>query len=320
MSAATDRLNPLRAALLATALLLAATGCVSSHTGNSAPAVTPPPAPDPGQAAAAAPEASPAPAAPAADTQPEAAATPPAPEMPAADTASTPADERLAPAPLPPLRDPLEPLNRVFFTFNDKLYFWLLKPVARGYGFIVPEQGRVWVRNAFTNLAMPGRALNCTLQMDFRGAGTELSRFLINSTVGVAGLGDPAARRWNLRPREEDTGQTLGYYGMPPWLYIHWPLLGPSCPRDTLGFVGDSFLDPLTWLVPDLPPRLGIKAGDRVNRTSLGIGQYEEVKEAALDPYTAVRDIYHQYREPRVRRNRAAAAPSAAAPPPGAAR
>lgn len=287
--------------ILATLALawLSAAGCVSTQP-VAAPAV-------PAAAAPAVAEPSAPPAAALAEA-------PPAPE--AAPAAATAVAERLEPRPLPPLHDPLEPVNRAFFEFNDRLYFWVLKPVARGYGYVMPERGRVWVRNFFTNLGMPGRAINSTLQMDFRGGGTELSRFLINSTIGVAGFGDPAGQRWHIRPREADTGQTLGYYGMPPWIYLNWPILGPSCPRDTVGFIADSYLDPITWFVPDLPPRLGIKAGDRVNRTSLRLGEYEDMKDAALDPYIALRDIYYQYREPQMRWDRAAADDAGAGAPP----
>lgn len=220
----------------------------------------------------------------------------------------------LAPEPLPPLRDPLEPVNRVFFHFNDKLYFWVLKPVAQGYKYVVPQPARVCVRNFFTNVQTPVRLVNCVLQIDLTGAGAELARFGINSTLGVAGFWDIAGHKWDIKLRDEDLGQTLGFYGMPPWVYLNWPVFGPSCPRDTMGLVGDTFLDPLTYAVPKLPPRVGVRAYDRINATSLRIGDYEDLNDSALDPYVAVRDAYQQYRYEHIQPRRAPPPPPSPEP------
>jgi phospholipid-binding lipoprotein MlaA len=194
---------------------------------------------------------------------------------------------------VPPIPDPIAPVNRAFFHFNDKLYFWLLKPVAQGYKAVVPEAGRVGVRNFFSNVTTPIRTVNCLLQADLKGSGTELARFGINTTVGVLGFGDPARNRWGIKKRKEDFGQTLGVYGLGQWCYIHWPVLGPSSPRDTVGTVGDRFLDPVSYLGS---AGIAVSAYDRINSTSLRIGEYEDLKEAALDPYIALRDAYNQHR------------------------
>jgi len=228
-------------------------------------------------------------------------------EVAAPATAAAPA----AVTALPPLRDPLKPMNVAFYHFNDKLYFWVLKPMAQGYQYVVPETGRVWVRNFFTNLNMPTRFVNCVLQLNARGASTELERFGINTTVGILGFSDPAFNKWQIAPYKEDFGYTLGYYGTKPWIYLHWPIFGPSNPRDTVGLVADSFTDPLGYLLK-MPPRVGVKAYDKVNGTSLVIGEYEDLKEAALDPYVAVRDAYYQYREKTIRNKRAAISTSPA--------
>lgn len=196
--------------------------------------------------------------------------------------------------------DPLEPLNRVFFHFNDKLYFWLLKPIAKGYTVLVPQAGRRGVKNFFSNVATPVRLVNCVLQAEFGGAWVELERFAINTTVGVAGFGDPAKNRWRLEKRTEDLGQTLGRYGLGPSIYIHWPIIGPSNPRDTVGYVGDFFLDPFHYLVPKFWPNVGIKSYDTVNDTSLRVGDYEDFKDASIDPYVSLRDAYYQYRRSQV--------------------
>jgi phospholipid-binding lipoprotein MlaA len=194
------------------------------------------------------------------------------------------------------VQDPLEPVNRAFFQFNDKLYFWVLKPVSTGYVKVLPQPARRGVRNFFSNIATPVRLVNCALQGEFRGAWVELERFAINTTVGVAGFGDPARNRWNLESRHEDLGQTLGRYGLGPSIYICWPVIGPSSARDTVGTIGDLFLDPINYLVPRFEYNMGVRTYDTVNDTSLQQGEYEDFKDAAIDPYLALRDAYHQYR------------------------
>ena len=199
------------------------------------------------------------------------------------------------------IADPLEPLNRVFYHFNDKLYFWFLKPISTGYGKVVPEVLRVSIRNFFENLSMPIRAVNCILQGNIKGFGTELSRFVVNSTLGVAGFGDPAKQLFGIDMQDEDLGQTFGLYGLGPAFYINWPVLGPSSVRDTIGLVGDSFLSPMYYAVDATKYKIAIKGYDMVNRTSLKIGDYESLKKAALDPYISLRDAYHQHRQHKIK-------------------
>lgn len=195
------------------------------------------------------------------------------------------------------ISDPLEPINRIFFTFNDKLYFWLLKPVAKGYSKVVPEPARVGVRNFFSNLLTPVRLVNCILQGKFKSAGTEALRFLINSTVGFLGFQDVAKQEGHLETQEEDLGQSLGVYGLGPGIYINWPIFGPSSLRDTVGMIGDFFLDPVNYGVTRTKYRIAVKGYDKVNKTSLTLGDYESLKKAAVDPYVAVRNAYFQYRK-----------------------
>lgn len=214
-------------------------------------------------------------------------------------------------APLIVVSDPLEPVNRLFFHFNDKLYFWVLKPVSKGYGKIVPQPARLCVKNFFSNIATPVRLVNCALQAEFEGSWVELKRFAVNTTVGVAGFGDPARNRWNMEKRNEDLGQTLGRYGLGTSIYINWPILGPSNVRDTAGYVGDLFLDPVNYLVPDFWYNVGIRSYETVNGTSLRVGDYEDFKEAAIDPYVSMRDAYYQYRLNQVKNGNGQAAPQA---------
>ena len=200
------------------------------------------------------------------------------------------------------IADPLEPFNRAMYHFNDKLYFWVLKPVAQGYGKVVPEAARVGVSNFFANLAFPIRFVNCLLQANFEGAAAELGRFTVNTLWGVGGFLDPASSEdINLSKQDEDFGQTLGAYGLGQGFFIIWPLFGPSSPRDTVGLVGDAFLTPSTYFSPWYVGG-GTRVYDRVNDTSLKIGDYESLKEAAIDPYVAIRDAYVQYRLKKVNR------------------
>jgi phospholipid-binding lipoprotein MlaA len=196
--------------------------------------------------------------------------------------------------------DPLEPFNRLTYKFNDDLYFYIIKPVATGYRDIVAEPLRVSIKNFFTNLLMPVRAVNCLLQGKFDGFGTELVRFCLNTTMGVLGFGDPAKQEFDIAMRDEDFDQTLGFYGLGPGVYIHWPVFGPSSIRGTAGLVGDYFLDPVYWFVEPTLPRVAIKAEDKVNATSLSIGDYEALKKAAFDPYISIRDAYFDNRKKKI--------------------
>ena len=198
------------------------------------------------------------------------------------------------------IADPLEPFNRAMFQFNDKMYFWALKPVAQGYSKVVPERARVSVKNFFSNLRFPIRFVSCLLQADFGGAATELGRFAVNTIWGVGGLLDPSSsEQLKIPKRDADIGQTLGVYGLGQGLYVVWPVLGPSSARDSVGIVGDFFLYPVSYITPWYE-WLAVRGYEEVNDTSLRIGDYESLKEAAIDPYVALRDAYNQYRQKKV--------------------
>jgi phospholipid-binding lipoprotein MlaA len=194
--------------------------------------------------------------------------------------------------------DPFEPLNRISFQFNDKLYFWLLKPVAVGYNAVVSQEYRVCFRNFFQNLIAPVRVVNCALQGKFKGAGNETARFFINTTLGFLGFFDQGKDKFNIDKCDEDSGQTLGFWGMKPVFYLEWPVLGPSSLRDTIGFVGDMALDFRTYITR--PIFAIVRPFELENEVSLRIGEYEDLKEAAIDPYVAKRDAYHQYRNNKI--------------------
>lgn len=194
--------------------------------------------------------------------------------------------------------DPIEGWNRAMFTFNDKLYFWALKPVAQGYSFVIPERPRLWVHNFFHNLMFPVRFTSLMLQAKFDAAAVETSRFIGNTAFGLGGLADITSDSKPFRPipsTEQDLGLTFGYWGMDNGFYIVWPFLGPSTGRDSLGYVGDYFLTPTSYLNPWYWS-MGAKSYDKLNEVSLRIGDYEALKDASVDPYEAVRDAYLRLR------------------------
>ena len=212
------------------------------------------------------------------------------------------ADEESAQeSPAATIADPFAGYNRLVFSFNDRLYFYVLKPVARGYSFVVPEVARKSVKRFFANLATPKRFLNCLLQGKVKGAGMELSRLVVNSTIGVGGLFDPAKRFFNLIKYKEDSGQTIGFYGIGTGPYLELPFFGPSSIRDSFGTVMDMLLDPLLYLDIKFWERVAIRTGHIVNNTSLIIGEYEHFKKAAIDPYVAKRNAYYQHRESEIK-------------------
>jgi phospholipid-binding lipoprotein MlaA len=192
--------------------------------------------------------------------------------------------------------DPFIEMNTGFYHFNDKMYFWVLKPVSRGYGCIIPEELRVAIRNVFYNVRFPVRFINCLLQGKVRKSGAEFGQFFINTTVGFAGLANVAVNYPELQPSKEDLGQTFAVWGFDNGAYLTLPFFGPSSLRDGLGRLGDTFLDPIWWLFDDIWVSLAIRAGETVNDVSMRIGEYEALKEAAIDPYVMLRNAYVQNR------------------------
>ncbi|MDY6836405.1 MAG: VacJ family lipoprotein [Thermodesulfobacteriota bacterium] len=197
------------------------------------------------------------------------------------------------------IADPIYYWNKGMYHFNDKFYFWVLKPVARGYRWAVPEEVREGVKNFFHNLSFPIRFVSCLLQAKGSRAAGEFGRFFMNTTWGILGFGNPAKDCPRLNPPEEDLGQTFGAWGMGNGFYIVWPFLGPSTARDSVGLVGETYLDPVRYVEP-MAASLAITTWDTINETSFRIGDYEALKDAAIDPYTSIRDAYVQHRKKQV--------------------
>lgn len=196
--------------------------------------------------------------------------------------------------------DPLEPMNRVFFEVNDKLYFWVLKPVNTVYTAVLPLDVRQGVGNFFENVAAPVRVVNNLLQGKFSDARIDFTRFLVNSTLGFLGFGDPALEAFGLEAKPEDFGQTLGVWGVGEGPYLYLPIIGSLTIRDSVGFVGNSALHPATYVLGDLPEQAAYYSTDKVNLLSLHPGLYEDMKKYSLDPYISVRQVYLEYRRNKV--------------------
>jgi phospholipid-binding lipoprotein MlaA len=193
--------------------------------------------------------------------------------------------------------DPLEPVNRSIYTFNETADRWVLHPVAKGYDKVMPSFARTGVRNFISNLFYPTVIVNDVLQLKLRQGAQDLCRFVLNSTFGVAGLFDVAGHG-GLPRNDEDLGQTLGYWGVGQGWYLMLPLLGPSDNRDIIGRVGDSAINPMVW-VHEPVLNWSLATLDVVDRRA-ALLPGDKFLEQQIDRYVFVRTIYLQNRQNRV--------------------
>jgi phospholipid-binding lipoprotein MlaA len=191
-------------------------------------------------------------------------------------------------------RDPFEGLNRGIYAFNQKLDDWVMKPVAETYEDGVPREVRDRVRNVFANLADPMIGANNLLQGKFTEGVEDLWRFVINTTVGLLGMHDPASDL-GLEKHNEDFGQTFGRWGMGPGPYLVLPVLGSNSVRDGVGTVGDFYTNPLTDLRPNHVRNSAYAVRAVQTRADL-LDASRVLEEAALDKYVFQRDAYLQRR------------------------
>src|SRR5881392_1758415 len=192
--------------------------------------------------------------------------------------------------------DPWQRFNEKMFFFNhDILDRYVLKPVATGWGKVLPDVGKHGLDRAFDNLGMPKRLVNNLLQGRFRGAGRELARFGVNTTVGVVGFLDVARAQLHIEKSDADTGETLGVYGLGPGPYLVLPALKPLTVRDGIGYGVDGLLDPFGYVTPFLATT-GMSVVKQVNKRSLNLELFQDVEDSALDLYSAVRNGYLQRR------------------------
>ena len=195
-------------------------------------------------------------------------------------------------------RDPLEPLNRGIYKFNDGVDKVLIKPAAEFYRWALPQFMRTGVSNFFSNLNDVIVALNDLLQGKLTMAASDVGRILLNSTVGLLGFYD-AATEVGLEKNYEDFGQTLGYWGIGDGPYLVLPLLGPSNARDTVGWVGDYYAWPVSYLESNRTRNILIAVRFVTVRADL-LEASRILETAALDPYEFVRDAYLQRRRNQV--------------------
>lgn len=200
--------------------------------------------------------------------------------------------------PSDPERDPWEGLNRKTFAVNEGLDLYLIEPVAKGYDFVVPEVLQIGVDNVFNNLSTPISAANNVLQLKPGPAVEDVARFLLNSSVGFGGLFDMATAT-GMPPADEDFGQTLGYWGVPPGPYLVLPLFGPSSPRDTVGLTVDSFSYVWGWFLP-LYVTFPARTFDILNLRALYLEEIADNRESAFDYYVFVREAWIENRQKRV--------------------
>ncbi len=191
--------------------------------------------------------------------------------------------------------DPWESINDKTFYFNFNLAdHYAIKPAAKVWSRL-PEQFRQSLANAFYNLDMPKRFVNKVLQGRLPSAGLELARFVVNTTVGVAGLFDVASRL-HIEKTDADTGETFALYGVGPGPYLVVPLLPPLDVRDAFGFAADSFMDPLSWFITPIGADFGRSAVKQINERANNMQLYDDVEDSSLDLYAAVRNGYLQRR------------------------
>jgi phospholipid-binding lipoprotein MlaA len=190
--------------------------------------------------------------------------------------------------------DPLEPLNRSIYKFNDTVDKAVLKPVAKGYSAVMPSPGKMMVSNFFSNLDDISVTLNDVLQLKLEQAASDGMRFIVNSSIGVFGLIDVASMG-PLKKHHEDFGQTLGKWGIGSGAYLMLPILGPSSLRDGIGRYVDTIPSP-TAQIQDMQTRNQVYIGEGINRRAGLLDQEKVLDDAMLDPYEFIRDAYLQRR------------------------
>lgn len=217
--------------------------------------------------------------------------------------------------------DPWESFNVAIFNFNRKVDKYVLKPVATVYDKVMPDEIELGIRRFFHNVRFMPRLLNNLFQGKFEGAGIEMGRFLVNSTLGLAGYLDFAKEVFGWETPDEDLGQTLGKYGVKPGRYLVLPI-PPfiTTVRDLVGYVGDFFLDPVNYLVfpsieldgaPSLVghthritttlSQLGVRTGDVINERSINLESFQGVEDSTVDLYATIRNVYLQKRAQSIR-------------------
>jgi phospholipid-binding lipoprotein MlaA len=200
--------------------------------------------------------------------------------------------------------DPLEPLNRKIFAFNQGVDRALLKPLAKGYLKVIPGRGRNGIRNFIDNLHEPTVLVNNLLQGEFRRAATTAARFVTNVIFGIGGIMDFAGHH-GLPKQSGDFGQTLFVWGLHDGPYLVLPVMGPSSPRDAVGMTADLLLNPLFYLTPDYRYKTSFSVSQAVvggiDERARNIDTLDEIQHEAVDFYASMRSLYRQNRAAELR-------------------
>jgi phospholipid-binding lipoprotein MlaA len=191
--------------------------------------------------------------------------------------------------------DPLEPLNRGIYRFNDALDKAVLKPAAKGYIAVMPTTGKVMVSNFFSNMDDILITVNDLLQFKLVQGASDGMRFIVNSTIGVFGLIDVASAG-GLKKHDEDLGQTLGKWGVGNGPYLVIPIVGPSTLRDGVAFYFDLYLDPM-YYIKDMSTRNQAYLVQKITRRADLLDQEKVLDEALIDRYEFMRDVYLLHRK-----------------------
>jgi phospholipid-binding lipoprotein MlaA len=200
--------------------------------------------------------------------------------------------------------DPIQSVNRGVFWFNHQLYHYIFTPLNKTYKFVFPQPARTGIHNVFLNFEYPARCVNDLLQWKPELAGLETEKFLINTTAGVGGIFKVSDKIPYLSDvPQTDTAATLAKWKIPSGCYIVWPVLGPKSLRDTVGFVGDIALDPVTWVTYGAvgglagASSLALSAPETTSKTSDKLDTYETLTRTSIDKYNAVKSAYEQNRK-----------------------
>jgi phospholipid-binding lipoprotein MlaA len=191
--------------------------------------------------------------------------------------------------------DPLEGMNKVFFYVNGAFDYVVMEPIAHTYHVVVPAEARAALLQAYNNLSSPLVFANDLLQLEFKKAGITLGRFIINSTLGIAGLLD-VANMMGMPPHHSDFGQTLARYGAGPGIYLVLPLLGPTTTRDAVGTGASIYVNPVQFVF-DSSVIVPLTIGEAVVRRDEVLGPSEFLRYYAANPYNAVRAWTYQQRQ-----------------------
>lgn len=190
--------------------------------------------------------------------------------------------------------DPIQGFNRCMYVTNHVFAMYIFRPIAMIYSTIFPRYVINGLRRLTVNLEVLVRCGSCLLQARFCDAGIVLSRFLINTTLGIAGFYDPAWNWFDLSPKDEDFGQAFASWGIGPGCFLFLPVQGPTSVRDGVGLIFDYGLDPKTYIY-------GGQWFAKINYAALYLCDYERINEAHVDPYSFIRDTWFAIRDIKIK-------------------